>query len=215
MSTSPRSTLRFADTHRGRALGLLVAAAMSLAAPAGAQEEGRDRGFYLGLRFAASGLGVDDDGASGFFVKDDGGGVQLFTGYSFNPVFSLQLELGVAGHETSVQAIDAAFGSVALLAHYRFAPGRDFRPYIKGGLGGYGLVLTDNQAEVRIEGGGVPIGGGFDFFFSRHFSLGVDFTYNIITYNKVTVDLGEFTAGFDIDEDGAQSSLGLALAYYF
>jgi hypothetical protein len=194
---------------------VFLALVTALAAPARAQEEGRDNGFYLGMRFATSGLGVDDDAESGFFVKEDGGGVQLYTGYSFNPVFSLQLELGGARHETSVQAIDAGFGSVALLAHYRFAPGKDFRPFIKGGLAGYGLVLTDNQSEVRIEGGGAPIGGGFDFFFSRHFSLGVDFTYNIIAYNKVTVDLGEATAGFDIDEDGAQASLGLALAYYF
>jgi hypothetical protein len=194
MRGSTRTARHLADGHRGRVLGLLLAGVLLLAAPAGAQEEGRDRGFYLGMRFASSALGVDDNGESGFFIKEGGGGVQLFTGYSFNPVFSLQLELGVA---------------------YRFAPGKDFRPYIKGGLGGYGLVLTDNQSEVRIDGGGVPLGGGFDFFFSRHFSLGVDFTYNIITYNKVTVDLGEFTAGFDIDEDGAQSSLGLALTYYF
>jgi len=215
MQLSRIGTYHSSNADRVRALGMLLAAVFLLATPARAQEEGRDKGFYLGLRFAASGLGVDDDGESGFFVKDDGGGVQLFTGYSFNPVFSLQLELGVASHETSVQAIDAGFGSFAILAHYRFAPGKNFRPFIKGGLGGYGLVLTDNQTEVRVEGGGAPIGGGFDFFFSRHFSLGVDFTYNIITYNKVTVDLGEVTAGFDIDEDGAQSSLGLALTYYF
>lgn len=176
----------------------------------------RERGFYLGLRFIGSSLHVDDDGESAFFVKDDGGGLQLYAGYSFNRVFSLVLVAGGANHETSIQAIDANFGFLQILAHYRFQPGKSFRPYIKGGLGGYGLELTDNNASVRIEGGGIPIGGGFDYFFSRHFSLGVDFTHNIINYNQLEIDLGGgATAGFELDEEGDMTSLGLAIAYYF
>lgn len=176
----------------------------------------RERGFYLGLRFLGSSIHVDDNADSPFFVKDDGGGLQLHLGYSFNRVFSLEFSFGGARHETSVQAIDANAGFVQLFAHYRFQPGRAFRPYVKGGIGGYGLELTDNRASVRIEGGGIPIGGGFDYFFSRHFSLGVDFTHNIINYDKLEIDLGDgATAGFDMDEEGALTSLGIAFAYYF
>ena len=189
---------------------------ITAAIPSSAQVDDRARGFYLGLKFIGSSLHVDDDGDNSFFVKDDGGGVQLHAGYSFNRVFSLELPLGGANHETSVQAIDANFGLVQLFAHYRFRPGRAFRPYIKGGFGGYTLELSDNKASVRVEGGGIPIGGGFDYFFSKHFSLGVDFTHNIINYNKLEIDLGDgATAGFDMDEEGAMTSLGLALAFYF
>ena len=120
-----------------------------------------------------------------------------------------------AATDTSNPAVDARFGMVQLFAHYRFSPGNAFRPYIKGGLGGYGLVLEAGSADVRIEGGGIPIGGGFDYFFSSHFSLGVDFTHNIIQYDKVTFNLQGVGVGFDIDEEGSMSSLGLALAYYF
>jgi len=181
---------------------------------AGAQVEGRDSGFYLGLKFVGSSLHIDDDAAD-FFVKDDGGGVKLLGGYSFNDVFSLELDFVGTTHDTSDPAIDATFAGVQIFAHYRFATGHDFRPYIKGGLGGYSIELDGGGVNARIEGGGIPLGGGFDYFFSPHFSLGADFTHNIIKYEDLTVEFDDIAISFDIDEDGAMSSLGLALTYYF
>jgi hypothetical protein len=180
-----------------------------------AQVDGRDRGFYLGLDFIGSSLHVDDDSDSDFFVKDDGGGLQLKAGYSINKVFSVELDLGGANHDTSNPAVDARFGMVQIFAHYRFSPGNAFRPYIKGGFGGYALALESGSASARIEGGGIPIGGGFDYFFTRHFSLGLDFTHNFIQYDKVTFSLADVDVGFDIDEEGSMSSLGLSLTGYF
>lgn len=193
-------------------IAILLAA--TVASTASAQEEGRDNGFYLGLRFAASSLHVDSDDDN-FFVKDDGGGIVLFTGYSFNEVFSLELDINGLVHETSDPAIDANFAAMQILAHYRFAPGNDFRPYIKGGIAGYALELDAGDADFRIEGGGVPLGGGFDFFFSEHFSLGADFTHNIIEYNELSVELEGVELSFDVDEEGAMSSIALNLTYYF
>ena len=43
----------------------------------------------------------------------------------------------------------------------------------------------------------------------------MDFTHNIINYDKATVELEGVEIGFDIDEEGSMSSLGLALTYYF
>ena len=195
----------------------LAAAIISTDAPAAAHEVTREKGFYLGAKFVGSSLHVDDDGDQTFRVKDDGGGLMLIAGYSFNRVFSLELALGGVGHETSVPTIDANLGTVQLFLHYRFRPGHAFRPYVKGGIGGYGLRFEeDGGANARIEGGGIPLGGGFDYFFSNHFSLGVDLTYNIINYDAITFNLGDgATVGFDIDERGAMTSFGLALTGYF
>jgi hypothetical protein len=102
-----------------------------------------------------------------------------------------------------------------IFAHYRFAPGKPFRPYIKGGLGGYGLRLEQGDLNANIRGGGIALGGGFDYFFSRHFSIGVDFTHNIINYNEVEFSLGGASFATEVDEEGAMSSLGLGLTYYF
>ena len=213
---NPRKRGLFTGLFRQGLGAILVLALLASAAlPSAAQTEERDRGFYLGLTFIGSSLHVDDDGESAFFVKDDGHGAQLKAGYSINDVFSLELALGGARHDTSNPAIDARFMLVQIFAHYRFSPGKAFRPYIKGGFGGYALVLDANVAEVQIDGGGVPIGGGFDYFFSKHFSLGVDLTHNIIQYDKVTFNLQGADVGFDIDEEGSLSSLGRALAYYF
>jgi hypothetical protein len=189
---------------------------LTAATTAPAHEVTRERGFYVGARFVGSTLHLDDDGDQQFQVKDDGGGLFLIAGYSFNPVFSLEMAFGGAGHETTVQAIDADIGAVQLFLHYRFRPGHPFRPYVKGGLGGYGLRLSDGNASARIDGGGIPIGVGFDYFFSNHFSLGVDLTHNIINYDTVTFDLGDgATVGFDLDERGALTTFGLALTGYF
>ncbi len=196
-------------------LALTLGITALIQAPAGAQVDERERGFYAGLKFVGSSLHVDDDGDGVFFIKDDGGGMQLAVGYSFNEVFSLEMDLGGALHETSVQAIDATIGMFQLFAHYRFMPGHAFRPYVKGGLGGYSLELKNNVASLTAEGGGIPIGGGFDYFFSKHFSLGVDLTHNIIKYDEIIFGLGDATVGFDMDEEGSATTMGLALTGYF
>ena len=203
-------------THiRNVNITLMIIAIALCAAPVSAQEGGRDRGFYIGARLAGTGLAVDDNGESGFVIEEGGGGLQLFTGYSFNDVFSLEMDIVGASHETNVPAIEVSAGGLQIFAHYRFRPGHNFRPYVKGGLGGFGVRVFNNDSEVRIEGGGVPVGGGFDYFFNSHFSLGLDFTYNIIQYDKVAVDIGGATVGFDLDQDGAMSSLGLSFTGYF
>jgi hypothetical protein len=199
------------------ALFLIAATIAVFAAPLSAHEVTREKGFYIGARLAGSTLHIDDDGDQIFKIKEDGGALFLITGYSFNRVFSLELALGGAGHETSVPTIDATLGTFQFFLHYRFRPGHALRPYVKGGLGGYGLRLEETSgANVRIEGGGVPIGIGCDYFFSNHFSLGLDLTHNIINYDTVTIDLGDgATTGFEMDEAGAMTNIGLTLTGYF
>jgi len=202
--------------HAAALVLIAIAVLAATAAPAAADEVTREKGFYLGVKFVGSTLQVDDDGDQTFFIKDDGGGLLLLAGYSFNRVFSLELAFGGANHETSIQEIDANIVTLQLFFHYRFRPGHAFRPYVKGGFGAYGLVLEDNTARVTIDGGGIPIGGGFDYFFSNYFSVGVDLTHSIINYDTISIDLGEgATQGFDMDEAGAMTTFGLAITGYF
>lgn len=180
-----------------------------------AQAPANDGGFYCGLSFLGSSLHVEDTGDEIFFVEDDGGGAQLQFGYHFNPVFALELDLGGAQHETTDPEIDGSFAMAQLFAVYRFVPDRQFRPYIKGGFGGYGLKLEGYGADLTVKGGGLAFGGGFDYFFTRHLSLGVDFTHNIIRYDEVELRFEDVFVGTEIDEEGSMSSLGLAFGYHF
>jgi opacity protein-like surface antigen len=207
------------------AAGAAVAAILVTAVviPARAQEKAEeeaksvapDDAFYLGLRFLGSSLHVDETTEDVFFIEDDGGGFEFHAGYQFNKVFAIELSLGGAGYDTSDPNIDARFGFIELLALYRFAPSHPFRPYIKGGLGGCGLRLEYGDASATANGGLLVLGGGFDYFFTRHFSLGLDLTHNIVEYNEVEFRLGESAFSDEIDEEGAMTSLGLSFAYYF
>jgi len=189
-------------------------ALIAAASPCRAHEITREKGFYLGLRLSTSNLHTDDE-TQEFRVDKNGGGLQLLAGYSFNRVFSLEFDILGAGHQTTSPDIEARFGGFELFAHYRWRPGHAFRPYVKGGLGAYGIGLDAGGESVNATGGGVPLGGGFDYFFTNHFSLGVDVTHRIVEYDQVQVDLGGSTVGFDIDEDGAQTALSLTFDFWF
>lgn len=172
-------------------------------------------GIYLGLKFVGSSLHAEDKGNGAFFIKDDGGGLQFDIGYRFNRSFSLEFCIGASSHETSEQTLDANIYSVSLLGYYRFSPHRAFRPFIKFGLGGHGLQIVYGDATARINGGGVAIGAGFNYFFNPHFALGLDLTTNIIQYDEATVALGEHAYSFEIDEEGSLTTLGLSFSYNF
>ena len=150
-----------------------------------------------------------------FFIKDEGGGVQLDIGYRFNPVFMLELVIGGSNHSTSDPAIDAKTAAVQIFGHYRFAPERSFRPYLKGGFAGNALLLESGSNQLQISGGGVAFGGGFRFFFSPKFSLGVDLTINMIRYDEAKLSLSEFSYQSEIEADGSLTTLGVAFGYSF
>ncbi len=174
-----------------------------------------ETGFHLGLKFIGSSLHQDDAGEEEFFIKDDGGGIQLDFGYRFNPTFMLELSLGGADHETSDPAIDARLEVFQILGYYRFSPERAFRPYLKGGLAGYGLSIDGGSYSWRVEGGGVALGGGFRYFFSPHFSIGLDLTHNMIQYDTAEIDVEGFSYEWEIDEEGSSTALGLMFGYSF
>jgi len=195
------------------AVVLMIACAFSPADAAEVRED--ESGFSLGLKFMGSSLHTGSDTDEDFYVKDDGGGLQLDIGYRFNPTFMLELSLGGASHETSDPGIDAWIEVVQLFGYYRFSPERAFRPYIKGGLGGYALRVEEGSAHWRVEGGGVALGGGFRYFFSSYFSLGLDITHNIIRYERATIGIEGLSYEYEIDEDGSMTSLGVIFGYSF
>ena len=184
-------------------------------AAAGAETIEDEKGFSLGLKFMGSSLHADDQADEEFFIKDDGGGVQLDIGYRFNRTFMVELCLGGANHETSDQAIDARFEVVQIFGYYRFSPGRAFRPYLKGGFGGYGLHIEEGPVEFRVKGGGVAFGGGFRYFFAPYFSLGLDLSMNMIQYDTAAVDIEGFSYEWEIDECGSMTSLAITFGYCF
>ena len=185
------------------------------AVDAGAHEVNRSKGFYLGSSLMGSSIDIDEDPGTTFRVDSNGGGVTLEMGYSFNSVFSLELVLAATGYETSDPDINAGLGAVQVFAHYQFRPGSQMRPFVKGGFGGYGLRIDDGAVAATANGGGLAFGGGIDYFFNRHFAMGIDVTHSIIDYNELEFDFGGTTTGSEIDEEGTMTTTGLTFNFYF
>ena len=205
-------------TREGRTIQLFMIAGLMLVmgvSSAFAHDVHRDRGFYLGASIAGASNHVDEDPGAAFQLKEDGGGLTLEAGYSFNRVFSLEVVLAAYGFETSDPNIDGGIGALQLFAHYQFRPGKQFRPFVKGGLGGYGFHLKQDNVSANINGGGLAFGGGVDYFFTRHFAMGFDLTHNIINYDKLEFNFGGNTVGTEIDEEGALTTMALTFNVYF
>ncbi len=206
--------LQFQNMERsGKTTVIAVMAVLFFSFSLSAGEIEDETGITLGIKLIGASLNLDDEDDT--FIEDTGAGLQLDFAYRFNPVFSLELSLGGAGHETEISGIDAFFGMGQLLAYYRFRPDGAFRPYIKGGFGGYSLEIKEGSESIRMEGGGFVFGGGVRYFFTEHVALGLDLAHNIINYNKGELKLGEFSIETDIDEDGSQTSVGLGFSYSF
>jgi|GEM_PF-1142329 len=173
------------------------------------------RGLYLGVGLGGSSVPTVDRGATALDIRNDGGALALSLGYGFNPVFALELRISGAGHDTSVRTIDAGFAAIEALAVYRWRPHHPFRPYVRAGLGGYGITLDDGIAHTTVSGGGIPFGGGVEYFLGQHVSLGFDITHRVIDYDKITVDTGSTTGAFAVDRNGSQTSSTFTIGVYF
>ena len=171
-------------------------------------------GICVGLALQGSSLETDATN-SVFQVMEHGSGAQLSLGYRFNPVFTLEVAVGGSKHETSDSAIDASITSVQILGYYRFLPEKSLRPYLKGGIAGYGLLLESGSVSARMNGGGIVFGAGVKCFLTPKLSLGIDLTHNMIKYDEAKLSLGQFSYESSIDEHGRLTTLGLTLGWSF
>jgi hypothetical protein len=201
--------------RRRAALIALIALSLSLAPSFSRAEVTEDEsGFYLGLALAGTSYHINWKSPA-LHITEGGGGVQIGVGYRFNPVFMLEVVAGGSSHGTSDPAIDAGTASVQIFGYYRFLPEKSIRPYIKGGVAGYALVLESGSASARMDGGGVTFGTGVRCFVTPHFSLGVDLSHNIIRYDNAKLSLGAFSYESSTDEHARLTTLGFTFGYSF
>lgn len=208
---SKMEAIRKRSTILAATLGLCFCL-MSNAALADVTED--ESGVCLGLTLAGASLHSDAT-SDAFHVMDHGEALQLSVGYRFNPIFTLELAIGGSKHDTSDPSIDAGIASVQIFGYYRFLPEKSFRPYLKGGIAGYSLVLDSGSADLRINGGGIAFGGGVRAFLSPVFSIGADLTHNMIKYDDARLSLGDLSFQSSIEEHGRLTTLGLTFGLSF
>lgn len=153
------------------------------------------RGVHLAAGFIGHRLDLQDDAydalyKAGVDLARDGLGMELLAGYRFGPRLSLNLRLATSTHDTGRADLEAGFGlgMLEVLAHLR--PGDRVQPFLSGGLGGGGIVLSpDHGEDVTLEGAAFAAGGGVDVLLSDRWTLGFAYRAAVIDYEAGTIDL--------------------------
>jgi hypothetical protein len=171
---------------------LVVCAAIGAAGAAHAQGYYRPRPQYSynlnpmnGIRgyigFAGLGTGVLAQ-SGGAELLDNGGGVSIYGGLRFGPIFALELNwtgsfhnpaLGCVG-DVNVAYCTSNYLVLDLLsvdAKIHLPTGTNFDPYFQGGLAAAWIGREGFAADAK--GGGIDLGGGFDLWLNPWWTFGV------------------------------------------
>jgi len=182
------------------------------------------RGFAVGLQFQGNFIGASDPDAetdeNAIFIDETGGGATIHLGYTFVPAFALRLAIGMARHETTREAVEGFYNTVALEAHWRFLPQERARPYIYGALGGAGFMLDTDEYEGEISGGMAGLGFGLLYNLTRHLLIDLNTRLDLINWDeaKWTRDvpgIGEVSVSAPVDDDGSAWRFQFGLAWEF
>ncbi|NNE10415.1 MAG: outer membrane beta-barrel protein [Gemmatimonadetes bacterium] len=153
------------------------------------------KGVHFAAGFIGHRLDLQDDAydalyEAGVDLSREGLGMELLGGYRFGPRLSLNLRIATSSHDTGRADLEAGLGLAMfeMLAHLR--PGERVQPFLSGGLGGGGLVLSpDKGDDVTLEGAAFAAGGGVDVLISDRWTLGFAYRAAIIDYETATIDL--------------------------
>ena len=190
--------------------GLLAVSLLSL--PVWAQEENpkpASRYSHTGLKAAVAFGGFQND-----FSREltDGEAGALSLGYGFSDKVSLWLTaLGVEHPENAVNRSVTDFGGLELNFQYKFLPNSPLQPYGKLGAG---LYATGEKGSNRVlQGGGLALALGIDWFFSRHVGVGLEAQFKSIQFNKerVTQNGQDVISDLNPKVDGESAGLMLTL----
>lgn len=175
---------------RNIVLSALVAGAALSAGSLSAQSS--TSGFMLNAHLTGTSLSgtVDDSDA------ESGGGVGLALGYGFNERITLLLNVDASrmeyeeGEDEDLDdgEFDLATADLALRLNFG-NPGQRLRPYVTTGFTGVVMGDETEDVELAIAGGGITLGGGLEYFFTR--SLALDAALNVTTGSFTTVEVDD------------------------
>lgn len=168
------------------------------------------RGVFLNLHLNGAGIGYNEDQID----PQSGGGLGFQVGYGVSRLVTLYL--GIDGSVMSNDEVEDAFG----LAHVDLGTQLNFglarsaaRPYLNlaftGRAATFDLGASD---EVELSGGGVTLGGGLKYFFSRAVALDVGAAFTFGTFTDVRV--GSVQANDVLDLEAASGRFLLGLSWY-
>ena len=196
-----------------RKLVVTMAAATALlgaASGVSAQERSSTRGVLLGAHLSATALQLDEDGAGD---AERGGGLGITLGYGFTDRFSLLLRLAGANISYAGDA-DGSYGlgDVDLGGRYSFgSTAAALRPYAELGVSATAVTDTFEGEDVTFSGGGVFVGGGLEYFFTRKVALDAGLVLGKGKFT--TVDVSGTTSDDFEDLDFTTTRINLGVSF--
>ena len=181
-------------------LSALVAGALLSAGSLGAQSD--NSGFMLNLHLLGNGVTLVGDDTE----TETGGGAGFAVGYGFNDRVALYLNVDAAAieyDEDETDVVDDTYDAVTADLGVRMNFGNEgmkVRPYINAAFTGFAAVeefdVAGEAVESMLSGGGLTLGGGLQYFFTRSLALDLGLQATQGAFTEVTVD--------DEDEELAQ-----------
>jgi opacity protein-like surface antigen len=181
-----------------------------LAATASAQRAADVKGFHFGGALSATSIEMDETS----FTDDEresGLGLNLNAGYNFNRNFGLIVALTGASIDDEGTG-DFRVGHADLGGRVSF-PGRSaFVPYLELALTAMSADFEVQGQDVELEGGGLTLGAGLNYFFSPRVAFDASLRFTGGKFTKIQIN--DRDAG-DVDElDVNTSRLNLGIAFY-
>ena len=138
--------------------------------------------YYVGLGVLGNYTVKEKDRSELTTLMDQGGGINLFAGLRFNRFFAAEMAYMASVHNTDAggtETYTALLHGVTLDGKFFLVPRRTqqtFDPYLQAGFGGYGFV-KEGFNGTELAGGGIHVGGGFDIYLAKNFSMGARALY--------------------------------------
>lgn len=206
-----KRTLRFA---------LLLASAV-LAAPVSPARADTD-GLCFGIDLHSNRFGGAEESETpstdAVFVKETGGGADLWIGWGFTRSFPVRLSVTGAAHDTSDPDVEVAYGSVTIDGMYLFRDPEPLRPYLYGGVGGFALRSRKDALDWETTGPGILFGGGILYFLGDTFALDFSVRGEFVNWEKTRATwhtgAGDITAETPIEEEGSAAKFLVGASWW-
>ena len=189
---------------------LLAAALVSVtfAGVANAQRVADTRGFHLGAAVNATSIKLDETEFSDD-ERENGYGANLYAGYNFTQNLGLILSLTAASINDS-HTEDFGVAHIDLAGRASF-PGRSaLVPYLEVGVAAVGAEYEVQGEEVELEGAGISLGGGLNYFFTRRVALDLGFRFTTGEFDTAKIANREVETGDGVGFNTTRLNLGLA-----
>jgi len=189
----------------------VVAALLLSAVYAGdihAQRVPDTRGLHLGAAVNATSIKLDETAFSDD-ERENGYGGDVYIGYNFTRNLGLTFGITAANINDS-QTNDFSVAHADLAGRFSF-PGRSaFVPYLELSLSGVSAQYRVAGEDVELRGGGIGMGGGFNYFFGRRAAFDAAFRYTGGEFDDGEIDDRDIDVGEGVGFNTTRLKLGFA-----